>query len=175
MMRRWMCLLLAALLAAFCGCSRAEQVWETVDDTLDAPASGGAQAPMELIFDVPEDAARTGEGMDCRVYEGPDGAYEIVTQTLPSGDVGEMIRAVSGFTPEQLRAVLRQEGPTPEYSFSWYAEDEDGGMLYRAQVLVEGDYCYALTFSAREGLWSDYDSTAKQVFASLGLISAEMA
>ena len=46
---------------------------------------------------------------------------------------------------------------------------------HRAQVLVEGDYCYALTFGVREGLWSDYDSTAKQVFASLGLISAEMA
>lgn len=174
-MKKWMLGLLAAALAGLCGCSRAETVWETVDDALSLPAAAAAEPQMELVFDVPPDAVCVGEGADCRVFTGPDEAYEIIAQTLPSGDVGAMIRAVSGFSPEQLRTVLHQEGPTPEYSFSWYAEGEDGGVIYRAQVLAEGDYCYALTFGVREGDWSDYDSTAAQVFASLGLISAENA
>ena len=108
-MRKWGVLACVMLLAALCGCGRAETVWETVDDGLEQAAVQGG-APMEMVFDVPEGAEQIGLLDDCRVYAHPDGDYEITAQVLPGVDVGAVIRTVSGFAPEQLRAVVRQEG-----------------------------------------------------------------
>lgn len=171
-MRKWGVLACVMLLAALCGCGRAETVWETVDDGLEQAAVQGG-TPMEMVFDVPEGAEQIGLLDDCRVYAHPDGDYEITAQVLPGVDVGAVIRMVSGFAPEQLRAVVRQEGCLPEYSFSWYAGGDGGGRLYRAEILADGAYCYALTCSIREGLGPAYDSMQEQVFASFGLISGD--
>ncbi len=172
MKRLWWLIMILAALVQLCACSRAETVWETVDDDLEQETVG--EAPMRIVFDVPPEAEQVGVLDDCRVYAQGDGDYEITARTLACGDVREVIRAVSGFEPERLRTVLRQDGLLPQYSFCWYTETDGGGRLYRAEVLADTDYCYALVFGVREGLGTIYDSIEEQVFASFGLISDEM-
>ena len=46
----------------------------------------------------------------------------------------------------------------------------DGGdRLYRAAMLCDEHYCYALCFSAPAGSGTSYDSIQESVFASFGL------
>ena len=124
---------------------------------------------MQLVFDVPEDASLLGESDCWRAYAHPDGDYEIVAQTIPAAGLDEAVRAVSGYSAKELRAVLHEgEG---RCSFGWYAPETDGGRLYHAEILSDRDYYYALTFSVREDTGTTYHSTEQQVFASFGLVS----
>ena len=58
-MKRYL-ILACALMVLLGGCSRPEPVWETVDDEVVQPVSA-AEAPMEIVFDVPEEAELLGE------------------------------------------------------------------------------------------------------------------
>ena len=69
-MKRYL-ILACMLMVLLSGCSRAEVVWETVDDEIVQPVS--AEAPMQLVFDVPEDASLLGESDCWRAYAHPDG------------------------------------------------------------------------------------------------------
>ena len=57
----------------------------------------------------------------------------------------------------------------PESQFAWYATGEEGGRLCRADILRDGDHCYALTFSVREELAPQYAELAQHVFESFSL------
>ena len=167
MMKR--CLILACLLMVLLGgCSRPEPVWETVDDEVVQPVSS-AEQPMEIVFDVPEEAELLGEADCWRAYTHPDGDYAIAARTIAAADLDEAVYAVSGYSAEELRAVLHEgEG---RCSFGWYAPEEDGGRLYHAEILSDHDYYYALVFDVREDAGTAYHSTEEQVIASSGLIS----
>lgn len=165
-MKRYL-ILACMLMVLLSGCSRAEVVWETVDDEIVQPVS--AEAPMQLVFDVPEDASLLGESDCWRAYAHPDGDYEIVAQTIPAAGLDEAVRAVSGYSAEELRAVLREQAG--RCSFGWYVPEADGGRLCHAEILSDRDYYYALTFSVREDTGTTYHSTEQQVFASFGLVS----
>ena len=146
-MKRYL-ILACMLMVLLSGCSRAEVVWETVDDEIVQPVS--AEAPMQLVFDVPEDAS-------------------LLAQTIPAAGLDEAVRAVSGYSAEELRAVLRDQAG--RCSFGWYVPEADGGRLCHAEILSDRDYYYALTFSVREDTGTTYHSTEQQVFASFGLVS----
>ena len=49
------------------------------------------------------------------------------------------------------------------------AETDDGDRLYRAAMLCDEQYCYALCFSAPADSGTSYDSIQESVFASFGL------
>ena len=165
-MKRWMVLGLSAFLVLLCACARAEMTWETVDDTME-PAVSLADAPMRMVFDVPEQAELLGETAGWCAYAHPEGDYEIVARTIQAASLEEAVFAVSGLPEDELRAVLRSGAGGCD--FSWYAGGE--GRLCRAEILSDRDYYYALTFSVREGASSTYHSTQEQVFASFGLVS----
>ena len=95
--------------------------------------------------------------------------YAIAARTIAAADLDEAVYAVSGYSAEELRAVLHEgEG---RCSFGWYAPETDGGRLYHAEILSDRDYYYALIFDVREDAGTTYHSTEEQVFASFGLIS----
>lgn len=168
-MKRYL-VLLCMLLALLGGCARAEVVWETVDDGIVQPVSAASE-PMQIMFDVPEGAELVGLTEDWRAYRQPDGDYTITARTLAAADLDEAVCAVSGYSMDALRAVLRdQEG---RCCFGWYVPETDGGRLCRAEILSDHDYYYALVFDVREDAGTTYHSTEEQVFASFGLISQE--
>ena len=56
---------------------------------------------------------------------------------------------------------------------AWYAGSDEGGRLYRADVVLEEPYCYALLFSTSEQSGTKYDSIAARVFASMSLADGD--
>ena len=168
-MKRWLVVGCLVMLALLCGCARAETAWETVDDEIWRPVS--AEAPLVMVFDVPEQAELLGTAQGWRAYAHPDGDYRIVAQTVAAGSMEEAVQKIEGIPAEALRGRIR-EGER-RCSLGWYAVEEDGGYLYRTEILAGEDHYYALTFSVREEDGTTYDSTEEQTFASFGLISDE--
>ena len=168
-------LLACALGALLCGCAAAEPAWETVDDTIVQDTGSYLDSTYTMLFDVPadaqEDALCSGDGRT--VYTNAAGDYEIVGQTMLCADADTAVRRLSGFSPENLDVIETTRFGLPEYRFAWYTSGDEGGSLCRADVLLDGTVCYALTFSARERCGSTYDSTAEQVFATLSLFEDE--
>ncbi len=156
------------------GCGAAETVWETVDDTLPVQVAAPADA-YTMSFDVPVDAVASAfsDGGAQRVYAQKDGDYEISAETISAEGIDAVVRRLSGFSAEQLQIVQTRRFGMPEYQFAWYASGDEGGRLYRADVLMDGSYGYALVFSIREGLGVSYEKTAEQVFSSFNLFYDE--
>lgn len=167
-MKRYL-ILACALMVLLGGCSRPEPVWETVDDEVVQPVSA-AEAPMEIVFDVPEEAELLGEADCWRAYAHPDGDYAIAARTIAAaGSRRGGVCRVRAIRRKSCSAVLHEgEG---RCSFGWYAPETDGGRLYHAEILSDRDYYYALIFDVREDAGTTYHSTEEQVFASFGLIS----
>ena len=145
--------------------------WETVDDVLPDTVSVWTEDAYRISFDVPEDAVVSAfsENGAATVYEQADGDYEITAQVLLSSDADGAIRRLSGFDPEQLEVLNTRRCGLPESQFAWYATGEEGGRLCRADILRDGDHCYALTFSVREELAPQYAELAQHVFESFSL------
>ncbi len=165
-MKRYL-ILACALMVLLGGCSRPEPVWETVDDEVVQPVSA-AEAPMEIVFDVPEEAELLG-GRTA-------GLCAIRTATMPS-PCAPSRRQISTRRCMPCRAIRRKScarcctREKGRCSFGWYAPETDGGRLYHAEILSDRDYYYALIFDVREDAGTTYHSTEEQVFASFGLIS----
>ena len=172
MRKRAMAAILALAAAVLSGCA-AQYVWETVDDTIPAEAASVLESAYRLDFDVPDDALApvfSGDGAAAS-YEQTDGLYEICVQTLLSSTPDGVIRRLSGFEPEQLQVLKTRRFGLPEYQFAWYQTSEEGGRLCRADVLCDGETCYALTFSVNEEAAAEYDAAARHVFESIILNS----
>ena len=168
--------LIVVLALLLCGCSRAEAAWETVDDAEIMAASGSwLDSAYTMVFSVPQDAVEdtTASGRDCTVYTQADGGYEIERRTMLCADADSAVRRLSGFAPEQLDVIETTRFGLPEYQFAWYSETDEGARLYRADVLLDGTYAYALKLSVPESGGCQYDSTAQGVFATLGLYTDE--
>ena len=175
-MKKAVAVLLALSSLTLAGCSVQQQtVWETVDDPGEVVEASYLDEAYTMQFDVPQDAVlQTFSGSsDKTVYEQADGDYEIVSEVLLCADADEAIRRLSGFEAKRMSVIETNRFGMPEYRFAWYAGGEEGGRLYRTDLLVDDLYCYALTFSVREGLGSLYDTTQEQVFASYSLFYDE--
>lgn len=162
-----------ALLLMLSGCGAVQTVWETVDDTLPNEV-GTLREAYTISFDVPLDAAdNLSDDGARRVYMGGDGGYEISAETIAAESIDTITRQLSGFSAEQLQIVTTRRFGMPEYQFAWYASGDEGGRLYRADVLMDGTYGYALVFSVSESAGARYAQTAEQVFASFNLFYDE--
>ena len=106
-MKRYL-ILACALMVLLGGCSRPEPVWETVDDEVVQPVSA-AEAPMEIVFDVPEEAELLGEADCWRAYAHPDGDYAIAAamRALKSGMIaaGRKSSSATSYRPSSLTAL----------------------------------------------------------------------
>ena len=158
-MKRWIGICVLALL--LCGC-RAEETLETVSDEWLVPAMAKAR---EISVHLPEDAVTPVlEQDDRRLFMGQ--GYEIMLETLASGDLNGTIRTLSGYDREQLTVLETHQGDADRYDFVWTTAGEAGDRLGRAVILDDGEYHYCMSVLRNPG---DSQVTWKSVFGSFSL------
>ena len=154
----WICLL-AGLLA---GC-RAEETLETVNDEWVGPAMA---QPREIAVRLPEDVVLPVLEQDNRRLYMAQG-YEIMLETLASGDVNATIRTLSGYEKDQLTFLETRQGDADRYEFVWTTAGEKGDRLGRAVILDDGNYHYCMSVLRDAG---DTHIVWRDVFGSFSLI-----
>ena len=159
-MKRWLWMMVLAVL--LCGC-KAEETLETVSDEWMVPAMA---QPREISVRLPENTVLPVMEQDGRkLYMGQD--YEIMVETLASGDLNDTIRTISGFEKDQLTVLETCQAGTDRYDFVWTTAGERGERLGRAVILDDGNYHYCMTAlrDAEESIvvWQD-------VFSSFALV-----
>lgn len=157
--------ILPLCLCWLCGCS-AQSVWETVDDELPAAAT-----VYEMQVALPEQAVQVESSGSAALYE--VGEMEIITSTFAARDLDAAVRMVSGFAADRLTILQTERFDLPEYQFAWYSQTAEGGKLCRADVVMDGMYCYAVVCSAPEGQ-RDFAAQCQQVFSTFGLFTPEL-
>ncbi len=137
-MKRILLVLLMSLLLA--GCAEAE-LGETVADVWQEAVT--VAAPRETRLELPGEAVACAMESDTgRLYFG-DG-YEVMVQTLSSGDLDATIRSLTGFDREDI-TVLQSQSDPKRWEFAWASAGEGGERLGRGVVLDDGNYHYCLT------------------------------
>ena len=159
-MKRFLWIAFFAL--TLCGC-RAEETLETVSDEWIVPAMA---QPREISVRLPEGALAPVLEQDSRQLYMAQG-YEILLETLASGDVDATIRDVSGYGKDQLTVLETRQGDTDRYDFVWTMAGEKGDRLGRAVILDDGNYHYCMSVLRDPGetliVWRD-------VFGSFSLL-----
>ena len=157
---KWLVVLLALIL---CGCCT-QETFETISDE---PVQQVMAAPREISVRLPDNAVAPVLETDARqVYLSED--YEIVIETLASGDLDATIRSISGFDKDQLTVMETQWEDVTRYEFVWAAAGENGDRLGRAVVLDDGSHHYCMSVlrdadAVSQVVWRD-------VFGSFALI-----
>ena len=137
MKKCWLLILTALLLG---GCA-AEETFETVADDWVAPVMA---QPREISVRLPDNAvAPVLESDSEQVYLSED--YEIVIETLSSGDLNATVQSISGYGKDQLTVMETQWDGVSRYEFVWVSAGERGDRLGRAVILDDGDYHYCMS------------------------------
>lgn len=165
--RLWIGLLLMLLMG--CG-ARQPVVYETVSDVF--PVCAVEDAPYDIAVELPPDARELTKSAEGCLAEAADGAYTICTRVLVTDGLDAAVYALSGYSQPQLRLDSAEAG-REACQFAWSCAGEQGQMVCRAKVLREGDYCYALCFSLKEGLGGEYNECINAVFSSFELLPRE--
>lgn len=159
-MKRCVCALVMVLL--LCGC-RAEETLETVSDEWIVPAMA---QPRQISVRLPDNALAPVLEQEGRQLYIADG-YEIMLETLSSGDLNATIQALSGYEKAQLTVLETRQDGADRYDFVWTTAGERGDRLGRAVILDDGDYHYCMSVLRDSGetmtVWRD-------VFGSFTLI-----
>ena len=122
------------------GCA-AEETFETVADDWVAPVMA---QPREISVRLPDNAvAPVLESDSEQVYLSED--YEIVIETLSSGDLNATVQSISGYGKDQLTVMETQWDGVSRYEFVWVSAGERGDRLGRAVILDDGDYHYCMS------------------------------
>ena len=133
--------LLSALL---CGCT--QPALETVNDVY------VIQPPEErrtIHIELPEDAAEAvmegGEGARLYLCDG----YELRLQTIAAGELDEVLRTVTGYGEERLTLMKSKDGRFDRYDCVWCSSGEEGELVGRTAILVDGNYYYCVSALAK--------------------------
>lgn len=159
-------LVLISLALALSGCSMQTASWETVADTIEQ------QQPTYDITVGLSESALTDRTDRCKRYETRD--IQVDTQTFQAANLDAAVRYLSGFEAEKLTILQTSRFDLPEYQFAWYSQTEEGGRLYRADLVMDGMSCYAVVCSSPEQAGETAWEEARQVFSSFGLSPAEL-
>lgn len=134
-------LVVMILLGCFlCGCA-GQEVMETVADELVVPALAQLR---EISVSLPDNAVAPAAGNGgAQIYYSDD--YEIVLETVSSGDLNGTIRAMSGYGPEKLTIVQTRRNGADCHEFVWACAGETGERLGRGIILDDGHYHYCMS------------------------------
>ncbi|MBQ2927446.1 MAG: hypothetical protein IJD98_02605 [Oscillospiraceae bacterium] len=162
------CCLLLLMMAFLLGGCADEETFETVADELVLPVMA---QPREVTVRLPDNAVvPVLENDSQQVYLSDD--YEIILETLSSGDVDATVRALTGYSRDQLCVMQTRQDAADRYEFVWTCAGEDGQRLGRGVILDDGAYHYCLSVlrdaqNAKETqiVWND-------VFSSFALLPA---
>lgn len=163
-MRKLSVLIMAVLILSGCG---GTEVFETVGDyQMEAEAA----EPAEIRLDLPEESVLPAmESENGKLYLCGD--YDVLVQTLPSGDLDGTIRTVSGYGREELTVVHTQDGDIDRYEFVWTMAGELGQQIGRAAILDDGRYHYVVSASINASCIEEYQEVWNGIFESFHLIS----
>lgn len=161
-MRKLCAALLLALLLAGCG---APKDFETMTDTYEIPRAAIAQQP---VMYMPEEAALTVSSSECAGSLYLCDGYTVAVQTLESGDLSATLRAVTGYSGEELLVMQRFEDPV-RYECAWAAAGEGGDQVGRTVILDDGSYHYTLTLMCDARDAGELAQTWQEILDSFGL------
>lgn len=148
----------------FTGCG-AEDVFETVADDMVLSVA----APMgQISVELPEEAAAPASESEAGTLYQCDG-YEIILQTMESGDLDATIREVSGYSRENVTVMQTELANWKHYEFVWASTGEQGDRLGRAVILDDGNYHYVLSVLGDADRAAEYEETWKEMFDSFTL------
>ena len=137
-MKRWIWVCLLAVLLTGCA---AEETLETVSDEWIVPVMA---QPREISVRLPENAlAPVLEQENRQLYMAQ--GYEIMLETLASGDLDATIRTLSGYGKDQLTVMETRQNDADRYDFVWTTAGEAGDRLGRAVILDDGNYHYCMS------------------------------
>lgn len=156
-------ILLILMMVLLCGCG-AKETFETISDE---PVQEVMAQPREISVRLPDNAVAPVLESDAQqVYMSE--YYEIVIETLASGDLDATVRSLCGYDKENLTIMETQWDNVTRYDFVWAAAGEKGDRLGRGVVLDDGKHHYCMT------VLRDADETSqvvwRDVFASFTLL-----
>lgn len=138
--------LILCLLVLLTGCT--QEVFETVGDPNDVQVMA---VPATLLIDLPESAATpVMEGVSGKLYFCDD--YEIMVETLNSGNLDATLQTLTGFSREEMRLLETKRCGVSCYEGAWSAAGEAGDQIGRVMVLDDGvyHYCVSLMTDAKD-------------------------
>lgn len=160
------CWIMVAVLAMLLGgCAREEETFETVADDFIAPAMA---AQREIVVDLPDNALAPVLGGDgAQVYMSEE--YQLIVQTLASGDLNATVRELTGYEQDSLTIVQTQQADVSRYDFVWACTGETGEQLGRGVVLDDGNYHYCMTVLRDAADTENTQIVWRDVFGSFGV------
>lgn len=161
-MRKYAIFLLLSLLLAGCA---AEETFETVADEW---VQSVAAPVRDVNLTLPEDAAAPVSAGEKGVLYQCDG-YEIMVETLSSGDLEATIREVTGYSRENLTVLETRTGDVKRYDMIWSCLGEQGQQLCRGCILDDGNYHYVLTALAEAERAGEYEEIWNELFSGYSL------
>ena len=161
-MKRICLFLLAMMLLTGCG---SKEVYETVTDELVVAASA---QPREIRFDLAQEPVMPAMETDAgQLYLCGD--FDVMLQTMESGDLNSTVYQVSGFAPEELTLIQTGTGEVEKYEFVWSAATDEGQQIGRCTILDDGYFHYALSATVDAGLIEEYQEIWNGIFESFEL------
>lgn len=137
-MKKMVMLLVLPLLLTGCG---AQETFETMADQV---VEVLPPKPSQISVRLPDGAVAPVLDSDFQqVYTAED--YEIIIETMASGDLADTIRRISGYEKENLTIIETQSDGIARYEFVWTAIGEHGSRLGQAVILDDGNYHYCLS------------------------------
>ena len=133
------CVLCLVLLLS--GCKTLD--FETISDQF-IPLQETSASKMTVA--LPEDAIQISYHETGRLYC-CDG-YDMTMEILPSGDISQTIRELTGYSQDCLTVLETGSGELDRYECSWIAAGEGSDQVGRTVILDDGNYHYAISVTA---------------------------
>ena len=159
-------LILCFFLFIHTGCA-AQETFETVSDVL-GPEPNPEPAAVEFL--MPEDAAAPVFHSDGGRLYFCDG-YEIMVETLESGDLNRTVATLTGFDADSLTILQTGNNQAQRYECVWTAAGEGGDQVGRTVILDDGSYHYCISFTALATDAGSLQETWQEIASSFQLSS----
>ena len=159
-------LMIGFLLFVLSGCG-AQEAFETVNDVY-VPQPSPEPASVEFL--LPEEAAAP-------VFHGDAGklyfceGYEIMVETLESGDLNRTVATLTGFDADSLTILQTGSAQPQRYECVWTAAGEGGDQVGRMVILDDGSYHYCISFTALANDAGSLQETWQEIASSFQLSS----
>lgn len=154
-------LLISCLLS---GCA-AEDTFETLADEWVHSAAAPA---AEIILTLPDEAAAPVSQSENGTLYQCDG-YDILLQTLESGNLDGTLRSVTGYGREYLTVLQTRSGNVKRYDLVWSCLGESGEQVCRTRVLDDGNYHYVLSVLGDANRMGEFEAVWEELFSSYSL------
>ncbi len=162
-MKKWMLFLPLILLLSGCA---AEETLETVADEWIQPV---AVSPRQIAVELPDDVvAPVMESTSEQVYL--CNGYEIVIETVASGDLSGTIQGICGYEKEDLTVMATKGEDNTRYEFVWASAGEEGDRLGRAVIVDDGNYHYCMSILRDASTTEDSQIVWRNVFESFQVV-----